>query len=230
MAVAVTSSVCLKSRRTARFATIVLRPFLRQPDVGVSAVVCHSACVSQFFSYETLWRWREHLILHLGHYVAPWTWDRCDTNTIPVPPASVVAGQRQFLSLRFWLVPDACKDGRCYSVAWQYVRTSQGLDRAPRSLCVNVQELERPSAVRSMPWPETSYASCGDLSLAYQVFGDGPVELVFVGPFVSHVELFWTVPEFKAFIEPARHVLSRPPVRQGRGRAVGPGPESSHAG
>jgi hypothetical protein len=29
--------------------------------------------------------------------------------------------------------------------------------------------------------PETSYAPCGDLSLAYQVFGDGPIELVFVG-------------------------------------------------
>jgi pimeloyl-ACP methyl ester carboxylesterase len=49
--------------------------------------------------------------------------------------------------------------------------------------------------------PETSYAPCGDLSLAYQVFGDGPVELVFVGPFVSHIELFWTVPEFKAFFD-----------------------------
>ena len=48
---------------------------------------------------------------------------------------------------------------------------------------------------------DTSYASCGDLSLAYQVFGDGPVELVFVGPMVSHIELFWTLPEFKAFFE-----------------------------
>jgi pimeloyl-ACP methyl ester carboxylesterase len=48
---------------------------------------------------------------------------------------------------------------------------------------------------------DTLYASCGDLSLAYQVFGDGPVELVFVGPMVSHVELFWTMPEFKAFFE-----------------------------
>jgi hypothetical protein len=37
---------------------------------------------------------------------------------------------------------------------------------------------------------ETSYASCGDLSLAYQLFGDGPIERVFVGPMVSHVELF----------------------------------------
>ena len=49
--------------------------------------------------------------------------------------------------------------------------------------------------------PETSYASCGDLSLAYQVFGDGAIELVFVGPFATHVELFWTQPEFKAFFD-----------------------------
>ena len=48
---------------------------------------------------------------------------------------------------------------------------------------------------------ETSYAPCGDLSLAYQLFGDGPIELVFVGPVISHVELCWTMPEFKAFFE-----------------------------
>ena len=49
--------------------------------------------------------------------------------------------------------------------------------------------------------PETSYAPCGDLSIAYQVFGDGPVELVIAGSFVSHIELAWTVPEFEAFFE-----------------------------
>ncbi len=49
--------------------------------------------------------------------------------------------------------------------------------------------------------PETSYAPCGDLSLAYQAFGDGPVELVFAGSFVSHVEMFWTLPEFNAFMD-----------------------------
>jgi pimeloyl-ACP methyl ester carboxylesterase len=48
---------------------------------------------------------------------------------------------------------------------------------------------------------ETSYAPCGDLSLAYQVFGDGPVELVVAGSYVSHVELLWAQPEFKAFFE-----------------------------
>jgi pimeloyl-ACP methyl ester carboxylesterase len=49
--------------------------------------------------------------------------------------------------------------------------------------------------------PETSYAPCGDISIAYQVFGDGPVELVVAGPFATHVELFWTQPEFKAFFD-----------------------------
>jgi pimeloyl-ACP methyl ester carboxylesterase/class 3 adenylate cyclase len=49
--------------------------------------------------------------------------------------------------------------------------------------------------------PDTSYASCGDLSLAYQVFGDGPIELVYAGSFVSHIELSWTFPEFEAFME-----------------------------
>jgi pimeloyl-ACP methyl ester carboxylesterase/class 3 adenylate cyclase len=48
---------------------------------------------------------------------------------------------------------------------------------------------------------ETSYAPCGDLSLAYQVFGDGPVEVIVAVPFVSHVELVWTLPQFKAFAE-----------------------------
>ena len=58
-----------------------------------------------------------------------------------------------------------------------------------------------PTSITLIGMAETSYASCGDLSLAYQVFGDGPVELVFAGSFVSHVELFWTLPEFQAFME-----------------------------
>ena len=49
--------------------------------------------------------------------------------------------------------------------------------------------------------PETSYASCGGLSVAYQVFGAGPVDLVFAGSFISHLELSWAVPEFVAFFE-----------------------------
>jgi pimeloyl-ACP methyl ester carboxylesterase/class 3 adenylate cyclase len=48
---------------------------------------------------------------------------------------------------------------------------------------------------------DTAYAPCGELSLAYQVFGDGPIDVVFAGSFVSHVELFWTLPEAKAFFD-----------------------------
>jgi class 3 adenylate cyclase len=44
--------------------------------------------------------------------------------------------------------------------------------------------------------PKTRYARCGDLSIAYQVAGDGPLDLVFVPGFVSHVELFWELPGF----------------------------------
>jgi pimeloyl-ACP methyl ester carboxylesterase len=39
--------------------------------------------------------------------------------------------------------------------------------------------------------PETQFAKNGDLSIAYQVVGDGPVDLVFVPGFMSHVELNW---------------------------------------
>jgi pimeloyl-ACP methyl ester carboxylesterase len=48
---------------------------------------------------------------------------------------------------------------------------------------------------------DTLYAPCGDLSLAYQVCGDGPVELVFVSGPVSQVEVFWALPEYKTFFE-----------------------------
>src|ERR1700757_2260637 len=48
---------------------------------------------------------------------------------------------------------------------------------------------------------ETSSAKCGDLSIAYQVFGDGPIELVVAGSFASHIELYWTMPEFVAVFE-----------------------------
>jgi pimeloyl-ACP methyl ester carboxylesterase len=39
--------------------------------------------------------------------------------------------------------------------------------------------------------PETRYAQSGDLSIAYQVLGDGPIDVVFVSGFVSHQELEW---------------------------------------
>jgi pimeloyl-ACP methyl ester carboxylesterase len=40
--------------------------------------------------------------------------------------------------------------------------------------------------------PETLYARSGDVSIAYQVTGEGPFDVVFIPPFVTHVELVWT--------------------------------------
>ena len=44
--------------------------------------------------------------------------------------------------------------------------------------------------------PETRYARSGDISIAYQVAGDGPFDYVFVPPFLTHVELLWEIPSF----------------------------------
>ena len=49
--------------------------------------------------------------------------------------------------------------------------------------------------------PDTQYARCGDLSLAYQVFGSGDVDIVVSGSFVSNVEVSWASPEFTSFFE-----------------------------
>jgi len=39
--------------------------------------------------------------------------------------------------------------------------------------------------------PETRYAWNGDVALAYQVFGEGPVDLVYCQGYISHVDLNW---------------------------------------
>ena len=41
---------------------------------------------------------------------------------------------------------------------------------------------------------ETRYARSGDVWIAYQVFGDGPADLVFAPGFVSNIELGWSLP------------------------------------
>jgi len=48
--------------------------------------------------------------------------------------------------------------------------------------------------------PETRYARCGDLSIAYQVLGEGPRDLVLVPGIVSHVEFFHELPGYTDFL------------------------------
>jgi pimeloyl-ACP methyl ester carboxylesterase len=49
--------------------------------------------------------------------------------------------------------------------------------------------------------PVTRYARSGDVSIAYQVIGDGPFDLVWVPGSVSHVELAWQIPALASFLE-----------------------------
>ena len=49
--------------------------------------------------------------------------------------------------------------------------------------------------------PETQYARSGDASIAYQVLGDGPLDLVVVPGFVSNLEFAWELPAYARFNE-----------------------------
>lgn len=42
--------------------------------------------------------------------------------------------------------------------------------------------------------PETHYAKSGDVNIAYQVLGEGPIDLVYVPGWVSHIEYGWEQP------------------------------------
>jgi len=49
--------------------------------------------------------------------------------------------------------------------------------------------------------PPTRYAKAGDVSIAYQVVGDGPIDVVIVPGYISHVELIWEIPTAVHIIE-----------------------------
>jgi DNA-binding winged helix-turn-helix (wHTH) protein/pimeloyl-ACP methyl ester carboxylesterase len=70
------------------------------------------------------------------------------------------------------------------------------LPSEPENQSPTTPELER---LRQRP-PETMYARSGDFNIAYQVIGDGPLDLVFVMGWVSHLEYFWREPRFARFL------------------------------
>ena len=48
--------------------------------------------------------------------------------------------------------------------------------------------------------PAVKYARSGAVNIAYQVVGSGPIDLVFVMGWVSHLEYFWREPSFARFL------------------------------
>jgi pimeloyl-ACP methyl ester carboxylesterase len=48
--------------------------------------------------------------------------------------------------------------------------------------------------------PETRYASSGGVHIAYQTVGTGPLDLVFVMGWVTHMDYFWQEPHYARFL------------------------------
>jgi class 3 adenylate cyclase/alpha-beta hydrolase superfamily lysophospholipase len=52
-----------------------------------------------------------------------------------------------------------------------------------------------------MDMPETQYTRSGDVNIAYQIIGDGPVDLLWIPGFAQHLELAWEEPYRRAWLE-----------------------------
>ncbi|MGD9526542.1 alpha/beta fold hydrolase [Pseudonocardia sp.] len=70
------------------------------------------------------------------------------------------------------------------------------LDRTPADTVVR-RTRTGPAAP---PRPETRFAHGGDATIAYQVLGDGPQDVVFAHAWFSHMEIGWEEPRYAAFL------------------------------
>ncbi len=67
----------------------------------------------------------------------------------------------------------------------------------PRSRQVSATPVAPPQSLhdnRAMDRPDTRFAWNGDVSLAYQVCGDGPTDLVYIQGYCSNVDVNWESP------------------------------------
>jgi class 3 adenylate cyclase len=48
--------------------------------------------------------------------------------------------------------------------------------------------------------PQTRYARSGEFSIAYQVVGEGELDLIYLPGFASHLEVFWEEPRYSRFL------------------------------
>jgi pimeloyl-ACP methyl ester carboxylesterase len=49
--------------------------------------------------------------------------------------------------------------------------------------------------------PQIRYAKSGDVSIAYQAFGQGPLDLVLIPGWITNIEIFWEEPAFARFLK-----------------------------
>ena len=104
------------------------------------------------------------------------------------------------IAQRLSLAPD--------TVRWYIKQLYRELDVSSRAEAIRVAMtrglLDAPvptAPAAAVPRSEIRYANNGGVHLAYQIVGDGPVDLLFVHGFVSHLDLAWEEPEYAAFFE-----------------------------
>jgi hypothetical protein len=69
---------------------------------------------------------------------------------------------------------------------------------------------------------ETNYAWNGDISLAYQVVGEGHLDLLYLQGYASHVDLNWEGPALRRFLHGlARYARLIVTDRRGWGALIG---------
>jgi pimeloyl-ACP methyl ester carboxylesterase/DNA-binding winged helix-turn-helix (wHTH) protein len=86
---------------------------------------------------------------------------------------------------------DACREP-------QFIETVHR--RGYRFIAPLENPVKEPPASPGFVAPVTHYARSGDVNIAYQVLGDGPLDLIFVMGWISHLEYFWTEPSVARFL------------------------------
>jgi pimeloyl-ACP methyl ester carboxylesterase/DNA-binding SARP family transcriptional activator len=77
-----------------------------------------------------------------------------------------------------------------------------GLDAAPsfHTLAADATARLAAASVWNVERPVTRYVASGDAHIAYQVFGEGPRDLLVIPGFVSSVEMAWDLPQLSEFL------------------------------
>jgi pimeloyl-ACP methyl ester carboxylesterase/class 3 adenylate cyclase len=81
----------------------------------------------------------------------------------------------------------------------QATRVMPSSPHSSESARVSATRLASEASALSTKRPETKYARSGDINIAYQVIGEGPVDIVYVPGWVSHLEYGWEEPSLARF-------------------------------
>ncbi|MEL6558476.1 MAG: alpha/beta fold hydrolase [Bacteroidota bacterium] len=64
-----------------------------------------------------------------------------------------------------------------------------------------VSELPDQQSAKQFSKPKTQYTKAGDINIAYQVFGSGSLDLVYIPGWVSNIDWMWSCPELVSFLQ-----------------------------